>query len=241
MTVDESKDKLAHFKLMNKSRTVVSEVHFNGNFAYVLDGRITFRASVDHKVDKDSDSFPFDAIDEYAQCVDGASQWMAMDLDKFMEVGDIFLKAWEAYEVKQRNDICGRYKRCQCPYCGDDVYWDSHFDELVELDDLEEIDSHPAHVDFPVRLNLQNGTYLDVAFGYLYLIRKAFGTEVLFSKEIVKEGDKSHLLIKTSDGVVKGVLMPLREVNKNDVPKYSIDTHTQEGCVKEAPADGKAD
>jgi hypothetical protein len=240
MTVDEAKDKLFHFKSWGRSRAI-SEVHFKGNFAYAIDGRIAFRASVDHESDKDSDSFPFQAIDEFAQCVDGVSQWMSMDWDKFMDVGGIFLKEWQADEVKQRNEIRSRYKRCQCPYCDNDVYWDYHCDELVELDDLEKVDTHPAHVDFPVRLKLQDGTYLDVAFGYLYLIRKSFGTEVLFSKEMVKEGKISRLFIKTSDGAIKGVLMPLRATEEDFVPKHIIDTYENEGGVKEAPADGTSD
>lgn len=241
MTVEEAKEKLAHFKIRDGSSTCLAEVRPNGNFAYASDGRIAFRASVDHEVDKDSDSFPFKQIDELVQCVDGASQWMAMDREKFMEVGKLFLQALRDYEVEQRRDIRERYKRCNCPRCGEDLYWDNDCDKLVEQKDLEQVDHNPINVDFPVRLNLQDGMYLDVAFGYLYLIVKAFGKEVLFSHEIVKEGDISPLLVKTSDGAVKGVLMPLRATEEDFVPKHSIDTHAHEDGVKEANADGKAD
>jgi hypothetical protein len=241
MTVDEAKDKLDNFKSRDKSRTILKDVHLNGNFAYVSNGRIAFRASVDHEVDKDSDGFPFKAIDEFAQCVDGAIKWMEMDLDQFMKVGEMFLQALRAYEVEQSNNIRSRYKRCQCPSCGDDVYWDDDCDELVEFEDLEDVDSHPSSVYFPVRLNLQDGMYIDVAFGYLYLIRKAFGTEVLFSKEVLKKGGLPRLFIKTSDDSVKGVLMPLRETGNGLVPKHIIDTHAHEDVVKEAKSDGKED
>lgn len=243
MTVDEAKGKLAHFTIRNRDRpgTVLADVHLNGNFAYASDGKIAFRASVDHEVDKDSGRFPFKAIDEFAQCVDGASQWMEMDLDKFMKVGEMFLQALRAYEVEQRSDILTRYKRCQCPCCGNDVYWDGDCNELVEFDDVEEVDYNPTNVDFPVRINLHGGTHLYVAFGYLYLIRKVFGTEVLFSREVVEEGCVARLLVKTPDGAVMGMLMPLRAPDEDFVPEHIIDTHAYEGGVKEASADGKAD
>lgn len=233
MKVDEAKDKLAHFTSRDKSRHNLVEVHLNGNFAYATDGRIAFRASIDHEVDKDSDNFPFKAIDKFAQCVYGASQWMAMDLKKFMKISEMFLRDFKAYAVDKMRDIRTRYKHCQCPCCGNDVYWDDDCDELVEADDMEEVDFHPTDVDFPVRLNLQEGTYLDVAFGYLYLIRKSFGTEVLFSTEVGEEGRDSHLLVKTPNGDVMGMLMPLSETDENFAPECIIDTHAYECGVKE--------
>lgn len=239
MTVDEAKDMLAHFASRAK-RTRLAGVHLNGGFAYVSDGRIAFRASVDHEVDNDACQFPFKAIDGFAQRVDNASRWMKMDLEKFTEVEKLFSQAMKASEVEKRREILRRYKHCQCPCCGNDVYWDDDLKEFVELEDLEAGDSHPSDVGFPVRLNLQDGTYLNVAFWYLHLARKAFGTEVLFSREVADKGDVAHLLMKTSDGAVKGVLMPLM-VNEWFVPEHIIDTHAHEGGVKEAPADGKAD
>lgn len=239
MTVDEAHEKLENFVRNGKVRTIFSDVHLNGNFAYATDGKIALRASVDQEVKKDSDDFPFNRIDDFVQLVYGASQWMAMDLDKFTEISGIFLKAWTDDQINQRKEITGRYKRLQCPCCGGEVYWDKHFDVLVEFDDLEEVDYNPANLYFPVRLNLQDGTYLDVLFGYLFLINKAFGTEVLFSKEVAKEGDISRLFIKTSNGEVKGILMPLRATEDDLVPKYIIDTHAHECCVKEVPSDGK--
>lgn len=232
MTVEEAKCKLAFFKSSDKHRARLSEVHLNGKFAYVSDGRIALRASIDHEVDKDSDEFPFNFIDEFVKCVDGASQWMSIDSEKFMNVGEMFLKAFKDHEVEQRSEIRRRYKHCYCPCCGKDIYWDYNCGKLVELEDVEEVDSNPANVDFPVRLNLQEGTYLDVAFGYLYLIRKAFGTDILFSNEMVIEGSFSRLFVKTSDGSVKGVLMPLRAAEDDFVPEHIIDTHAHECCVK---------
>ena len=67
----------------------------------------------------------------------------------------------------------------------------------------------------------------------LYLIRKAFGEEVLFSREIVKEGDIARLLLKAKNGAVKGVMMPLRTCDDRKSPKDTIDTHPAAEVCKE--------
>jgi len=243
MTVDEAKEMLAHFASRDCNRRSINKVRTLGKMAYVTDGRIAFGAALDSEAESDVDGFPAKAIDEFMECVDAVcdKDWMAMDWDKFMQVGEKFMDALRAYEVEQRSNIRERYRSTCCPCCGADVYWDSDMEKLIELEDIEEVDYSPSHVDFPVRLNLQDGTFLDVAFGYLFLIRKAFGEDVLFSRETVKEGDIARLLLKAKNGAVKGVMMPLRAAEKDFVPKHIIDTHAHEGCVKEAPADGKAD
>lgn len=236
MTVEEAKDKLAHFASRDVNRKGINNVRTLGKMAYATDGRIAFRASLDSEQEPNVDGFPVKAIDEFVECVDAVcdKDWMAMDWDKFMKVGEKFMEALRAYEVEQRSNIRERYKNTCCPCCGADVYWDSEMEKLVELEDVEEADYSPSHVDFPVRLNLQDGTFLDVSFGYLYLIRKAFGEEVLFSCEIVKNGDIARLLLKAKNGEVKGVMMPLRTDKDGYSPKDTIDTHPATEGGKEA-------
>jgi hypothetical protein len=158
-----------------------------------------------------------------------------------MKVGEKFIDALRAYEVEQRSNIRERYKHASCPCCGADVYWDDEMDTLVEFEDVESVDSHPGNVDFPVGLNLQDGMSLIVGFGYLYLIRKALGEDVLFSKEIVKGGYVSRLLFKTKDGSVKGVLMPLRTLDDGFEPGHKIDTRSICEGDSEKEKDGTAD
>lgn len=243
MTVDEAKDMLAHFASKDCNRRSINNVRTIGKMAYATDGRIAFRATLDSEAESDVEGFPFKYIDEFMKLVDAVCEndWMSMDWDKFIEVGEKFMDALRAYEVEQRSNIRERYRSTCCPCCGADVYWDSDMEKLIELEDIEEVDYSPSHVDFPVRLNLQDGTFLDVAFGYLYLIRKAFGEDVLFSREIVKNGNVARLLIKAKNGDVMGVMMPLRSADKDFVPKYIIDTHAHECFVKEATEDGKED
>ena len=235
MTLEEAKEKLANFASRDKERRSINEVRTLGKKAYATDGRIAFRVALDSEQEPNVDGFPVKAIDEFAECVDAVcdKDWMAMDWDKFMKVGEKFMEALRAYEVEQRSNIRERYKSTCCPCCGADVYWDSDMEKLVELEDVEEVDYSPSHVDFPVRLNLQDGTFIDVAFGYLYLIRKAFGEEVLFSREIVKEGDIARLLLKAKNGAVKGVMMPLRTCDDRKSPKDTIDTHPAAEVCKE--------
>lgn len=242
MTVDEAKDMLAHFASRDSNRRNINKVRTLGKMAYATDGRIAFRATLDSEAGSNADEFPVKAIDEFMECVDAVcdKDWVAMDWDKFMKVGEKFMEELRAYEVEQRSNIRERYRSTCCPCCGADVYWDSDMEKLIELEDIEEVDYSPSHVDFPVRLNLQDGTFLDVAFGHLYLIWKAFGEDVLFSREIVKEGDTARLLLKAKNGAVNGVMMPIRAAEEDFVTKHIIDTHAHEGGVKEDPADGKA-
>jgi len=235
MTVDEAKEKLANFASRDKERRTLNHIVTKGTFVYATDGRIAFRAALDSEQEPNVDGFPVKAIDEFMECVDAVcdKDWMAMDWDKFMKVGEKFMEALRAYEVEQRSNIRERYRSTCCPCCGAEVYWDSDMEKLIELEDIEEVDYSPSHVDFPVRLNLQDGTFLDVAFGYLFLIRKAFGEDVLFSREIVKEGDTARLLLKAKNGAVKGVMMPLRTCDDRKSPKDTIDTHPAAEVCKE--------
>ena len=243
MTVEEANGMLSDFASRDCNMRTINKVRTIGKMAYATDGRIAFRATLDSEAESDVEGFPAKAIDEFMKCVDAVCEndWMDMDWDKFMDVGEKFMDALRACEVEQRSSIRERYRSTCCPCCGADVYWDSEMEKLVRLEDVEDVAFSPSRVDFPVRLNLQDGTFLDVAFGYLYLIRKAFGEDVLFSREIVNNGNVARLLIKAKNGDVMGVMMPLRSVEKDFVPKYIIDTHAHEGLVKEATADGKED
>ena len=239
MTVEEAKEKLAYFASKDKNYKSIRGVHFNGNCAYATDRRVALRADVDSKTEKDSEVFPFNPIDGFVEVVENASRWMAMDWDRFMKLGEMFPSAMRDYEVEQRSDIRSRYKHAECPCCGASLYWDCELDELKEFEDIDQVDCNPANVDFPVRLNFQDGDFLHFAFGYLYLVRKAFGTDVLFSKEVVKEGYIARLLIKTVDGSVKGVMMPLRTDDDKFVGNGKIDLREVDGPGKER--DGTSD
>lgn len=238
MTAEEAKEKLAHFASKDRNRQGLLGVHFNGDRAYATDGRIVFRADVDSKTEKDSEVFPFNPIDEFVGVVENASRWMSMDWDRFMKIEEVFLSAMRDYKVEQRSEFTSRYNHAECPCCGASLYWDGELDELKEFEDVDQVDYNPANVDFPVRLNLHDGYSIHVAFGYLYLVRKALGTDVLFSKEPVKEGYTPRILIKTVDGSVKGMMMPLRTDN-GFVGKGEIDLREVDGSEKER--DGTSD
>ena len=91
MTVDEAKNKLAHFASRDVNRRSIKEVRMLGKMAYVTDGRIAFRATLDSEAESNVDGFPAKSIDEFMECVDAVcdKDWMAMDWDKFMKVVEI--------------------------------------------------------------------------------------------------------------------------------------------------------
>ena len=213
MTVDEAKEKLANFASLDKERRSINHIVTKGTFVYASDGRIAFRSEVG-EVPDDCDGFPIQAVDEFADTVKHSTGWMELDWAQFDNLCKGFMKALSDYIKEQESDIRERYIRTDCPTCGGEVYWDRDMQKLVGLDEIEGADHSPGHVDYPVILNLQEVSggriRLPVNFGYLYLVRKAFGQDVVFSGEEVKAGDIARILMKTKDGKSHGVLMPLR-------------------------------
>jgi len=213
MTAEEAKEKLANFASRDKYYRSINHIVTKGTFVYATDRRIAFRAEVG-EVPDDSDGFPTRAIDEFADTVKGSTGWMELDWTQFDNLCKGFMKALSDYIKEQESDIREGYIRTDCPTCGGEVYWDIDMQKLVGIDEIEGADHSPGHVDYPVILNLQEVSgckmRLLVNFGYLYLVRKAFGQDVVFSCEEVKSGHTARLLMKTKDGKSHGVLMPLR-------------------------------
>lgn len=213
MTLEEAKEKLANFASRDKERRIINHIVTKGTFVYATDGRIAFRAEVG-EVPDNSEGFPTQAIDEYADTVKGSTGWMEMDWAQFDNLCKGFVKALSDYIKEQESDIRERYIRTDCPTCGGEVYWDRDMQKLVGIDEIEGADHSPGHVNYPVKLILQKESgvqlWLPINFGYLYLVRKAFGQDVVFSCEVVKSSDIARLLMKTKDGKSLGVMMPLR-------------------------------
>ena len=212
MTVEEAKEKLANFASKDKTRRTICRVRTKGNFAYATDGRIAFRAEMDVPDKDDCEEFPVKAIDEFAGIVLGHSDWRTIDSEAFNEMCEGFNKALTDYIKEQEADIRDRYIRKECPCCRADVYWDRDNQELVELENIDEVDSSPGHVDYPVRIVFGENWEIPVNLGYLYLVKKAFGDDVVFAAEVVEKSGISRLVMKTIDGKSTGVLMPLRVV-----------------------------
>lgn len=213
MTVDEAKEKLANFASRDKERRSINHIVTKGTFVYATDGRIAFRAEVG-EVPDNSEGFPTQAIDDYADIVKGSTGWMELDWAQFDKLCEGFMKALSDYIKEQESEIRKRYIRTYCPTCGGEMYWDGYMQKLVGIDEIEGADHSPGHVDYPVILNLQEVSgckmRLLVNFGYLYLVRKAFGQDVVFSCEVVKSSGIARLLMKTKDGKYHGIMMPLR-------------------------------
>lgn len=213
MTLEEAKEKLANFASRDKERRSICHIATKGTCVYATDGRIAFRTEVG-KVPDDCDGFPIPAIDEFADTVKHSTGWMELDWAQFDNLCKGFVKALSDYIKEQESDIRERYIRTDCPTCGGEVYWDRDMQKLVWIDEIEGADHSPGHVDYPVKLILQKESgvhlWLPINFGYLYLVRKAFGQDVVFSCEVVKSSDIARLLMKTKDGKSHGVMMPLR-------------------------------
>ncbi len=235
MTVDEAKEKLANFASRDKERRSINHIVTKGTFVYATDGRIAFRAEVG-EVPDDSEGFPTQAIDEFADTVKGSTGWMEPDWAQFDKLSEGFMKALSDYIKEQESDIRERYIRTDCPTCGGEVYWDRDMQKLVGIDEIEGADHSPGHVDYPVILNLQEVSgckmRLPVNFGYLYLVRKAFGQDVVFSCEEVKIGHTARVLMKTKDGKSHGVLMPLRTegADIDSITDRVLDTRSWDGA-----------
>lgn len=213
MKIDDAKKKLNAFAYHGKDRKALVKVCVDDGFAYATDGRIVFCAKLDEPAEREvTENFPLNGVKGYIEQVNSES------VDKWYEVKDLkqFEDAFVAEYLSQRSrelqDMRGRYKEVRCPDCGRYVYWDTYNDELVS--DMEEGDPfEPRNVDYAIKMTFtgahgNDDAVLLINYGYLYTVTKELGYDILVSPQNKKENPV--LFIKTKDGDIKGVMMPLR-------------------------------
>lgn len=230
MFVVEAKAKLDAF-VTRKNRKTLERVCVEGEYAYATDGRIAFKVKLceDGGVDI-TENFPINAVKKFCEEQDAVSRWY--DASELKELAEVFQAEYKIQREHEMSDMRGRYKEVVCPDCGRYVYWDTYNEVLVS--NMEEGEPfEPRDMDWPIKLGFpmsgDSGIILLVNFGYLYTAMKVFGDDILIAPENKKDNPK--LFIRTRDGGVKGVLMPLHcrgELQEDDYKKAVVFTECKE-------------
>lgn len=215
MTNEEKFKRIGAFVCKDKNRTFASLVVKDG-VAYATDGRIVVADKLEEPCEDivtrdDGIKIPVDSILGFASHPDCACIWNSLDEDALKAKDDAFAEMFKSERIKNDREYSDRYKIVRCPSCGEDLWWDSWDEKLVDdpepKDPVEILD-----VRLPIRIEFKH-EHLDVNYAYLFLLRKLYG-ELLVSFKYVESNHANLMLFKTSDGKTKGVLMPLRECSE---------------------------
>ena len=200
---------LDHFK--SKYAESIGKIAVANGFACVTDGRIAIRVKLAGDVkDEIPQNFPADRLLWIVSSADSETRWRSLDAEVYDRMKSDFLESFREAERRERSNASDRYKRLECPSCGEDVWLDTYEDKLGKEDDLEKYEPMRfCDVHYPVRFNFGNAE-LDINFGYVVMVVLAFGQDVLVS--CVKDGNGQEMLAFSSEKWnMKGVLMPMRK------------------------------
>lgn len=199
--------------IVDRNRPTMGHVAFRCGWAYASDGRFIVKASVDHA--DECPAFPFDGCEKLLAANGAEGPWCAFDCASDAYAGLDKRLAWKMR--KERDDYIasmkGRYTRCECPCCGNDLYFDEERGKL--LADLEEDNTvfRPCDITLPVRLvwpHEQKRAPI-VNFGYLHMLVTALGEDIQFATT-----GGEVLAFRTHGGDAFGVLMPMTLVGGGD-------------------------
>lgn len=228
MKIEDAKELLKAFTYHGKGRPALANVYVDNGFAYATDGSILLWVKVDDTSKSEViEKFPLKGVENYvleAEEYNGGKWYEAKNINQFTEK---FLEKYRSRRISEERDRRERYKEVRCPECDSYVYWDAYEGKLVtemEPDDPFE----PRHMESSIKINFtavkpEGKIVVLVRYGYLYSLLKAFGDDILITPERTCTNPK--LFIKSRDGSLNGVLMPLHSsgITAQVKTDYSLD------------------
>ena len=206
---EQQMKRLEAFACENKDRSI-STVVIKDGVACVTDGVFCMKERLDGEFSdivtrEDGRVIPVDRMMMLASLPDSAKKWYVLEADKKIE--DDFCEQYRAERAENRASYNNRYKHLVCPSCGDEVWWDSWNEKIV--DETEPFcDVRIQSVMKPVSVRFGDEKELPVNFAYLFLVMKLYGDiEVSFGEE----DGMDIMFFRTKDGRMSAVLKPLRE------------------------------
>lgn len=157
---------------------------------------------------EDGKPVPVDKIVKISKYPNMANKWYVFQNGDLDEFNRIFNEAFNAKIVENDADYRGRYHLVTCPCCNEDLYWDTYEEKLVS----EREEKQPVRLSdiyLPVRLVFPDDGFIVVNFGYIFRVAQEYES-LMFAKARVEDKKDELLFIKTSDGKMVAVLMPLR-------------------------------
>ena len=228
MKIDEQMNRLRAFACDDKERSISTVVVKDG-IGYATDGRILVAEKLDEEHEdvvsrEDKKILPVDGMIRFSKYPDNAKKWFVISSDT-KKLENKLSETLRAESRRNDRDYQDRYKLVTCPSCGDDVWFDTWNDKLVEEPEPKDVVtlrdiSMPSCIVF-------GEEKVNVNFAYMFLVMKSYeaaGFNVEFSYGYVDDDHCNRLFFRTADGKMKGVLMPLRASGNESISDRLIQT-----------------
>lgn len=211
--------RLQKFACENTERGI-STVVVKCGIGYATDGRMLVSEAMDEPCDdivsrEDGKSVPVDSMVKFSKYPDMANKWYVLPKKEFEEFERNFKDAFRAKVVENDREYSDRYKTVVCPCCNGDVYWDSYEEKIVSKRE-EKQPVQLSDISLPVRLVFPDDGFIVVNFGYIFRMAQEY-YNIMFAKAKVEDQKAELLFMKTSDGKMVSVLMPLRTYDSDCV------------------------
>ena len=202
------------------SERSISTVVVKCGIGYATDGRMIVREAMDEPCEdivsrEDGKPVPVDNMVKYSKYPDVAHKWYVFPKKEFEEFERNFRDAFRAKVVENDREYSERYKQVMCPCCNEDLYWDTYEEKLVSKRE-EKQPVQLSDISLPVRLVFPDDGFIVVNFGYIFRVAQEY-ENLMFAKSKVEDQKAELLFMKTSDGKMASVLMPLRTYDSDCV------------------------
>lgn len=195
-----------------KPKRSLTKVAFRNGHGYACDGRIAMRIRLDDPnkeiPEEDGGCYPFLVIDDLMLEVDKQDKWYMLDAEALKDVTGKFAEVVRNEDINRREMFDSRYVECECPHCGETVWFDTDDETIVE-ERVKDEPVDPKLVYYPGLLKLGDEKVV-VGFGYIQAITVVIGRDAQFALGDEREDGNRILLFRSYDGSIAGALMPIR-------------------------------
>lgn len=224
MKIDEQMKRLRAFACGDKERPISTVVVKNG-VGYATDGRILVSEKLDEAHEdvlsrEDKKTLPVDSMIKFSKYPDGANKWFVISSDTKKFEDDLAEKFRAERQLNEQN-YREHYKLVTCPSCGEDVWFDTWEDKLVEEPEQKDVVTLQS-----ISLSscvMFGEDKVNINLSYLFLILKLYDN-VELSYGYADANGCNLLFFRTADGKMKGVLMPLHVSGNESISDRIIQT-----------------
>lgn len=216
-------------RFCRRDSSALKKVAVRGQEAYVSDGAIGIAVKLpDQQVDDVPVDYPLDNLAEIIREAKPCTAFKFLNIAKFGEVDEEFSRRLEELRTDARRQFEENFKRCVCPHCGDEVYFDEDTEDLF---DKEEVQARLEIGEMDINLYVTICFSDDKRFGeirvnlrYLHVLCDIYGRHGVRFAIGVNYSGKSMLCFESEDGSMKGVIMPVRACIADMLDGFEINT-----------------
>lgn len=216
-------------RFWRSDRPALEKVAVRGQKAYVTDGAIGIVVKLpDPQVDDVPVDYPLDNLAEIINEAKPCTAFKFLNAAKFLDVDNAFSFKLAELREDARREFEDRFKRCFCPHCGNDVYFDEDTEYLFDEEDVQEqseIGEMDVNLSVPIRFSDAKSDWcILVNFRYLHVLCDIYGRHGVRFALGENRGGKRVLCFESEYGSMKGVLMPVRGCYENTLDDGEIGT-----------------